>query len=272
MLGKLIKYDLKSLNRFLVMIHALLLLTALLIRYFLTGQINSSTPQNSLLLALSITLYVLILIAVSFATAIIITIRFYKNLFSDEGYLTHTLPVTRGQHLLSKTIAGSIWSCLDIFFIFASLYIVSATPYISIMLKEQWAEMIEELGFTDLSMSPAALIALFIGFICFSAVSNVITYYASVALGQLVPGHKILGAIAAYFALNTGLSIITLLMMSIFGLFIAPSYSTYMNSSSFSYSVYLLDSMKLSTTIAFITAIILYIVTYYILNKKTNLE
>ena len=107
MLGKLIKYDLKSLNRFLVMIHALLL-TALLIRYFLTGQINSSTPQNSLLLALSITLYVLILIAVSFATAIIITIRFYKNLFSDEGYLTHTLPVTRGQHLLSKTIAGSI--------------------------------------------------------------------------------------------------------------------------------------------------------------------
>lgn len=108
MLGKLIKYDLKSLNRFLVMIHALLLLTALLVRYFLTGQIHSSTPQNSLLLALSITLYVLILIAVSFATAIIITIRFYKNLFSDEGYLTHTLPVTRGQHLLSKTIAGSI--------------------------------------------------------------------------------------------------------------------------------------------------------------------
>lgn len=37
MLGKLIKYDMKALNRFLILIHGFLLFAALLVRFFLTG-------------------------------------------------------------------------------------------------------------------------------------------------------------------------------------------------------------------------------------------
>ena len=39
MLGKLLKYDMKSLNRFLIVLHTFLLLSALGIRIFLTGRI-----------------------------------------------------------------------------------------------------------------------------------------------------------------------------------------------------------------------------------------
>lgn len=40
MLGKLIKYDLKSMNRFLIILHAFLLLIAVLLRVFVTSRIQ----------------------------------------------------------------------------------------------------------------------------------------------------------------------------------------------------------------------------------------
>lgn len=39
---------------------------------------------------------------------LLVYIRFYKHLFSDEGYLTFTLPVKRSQLLTSKLISGSV--------------------------------------------------------------------------------------------------------------------------------------------------------------------
>lgn len=96
MLGKLIKYDMKALNRFLILIHGFLLFAALLVRFFLTGRVLVETPKDGTLLGLSFLLFFLIIMGVSFGTFIVITVRFYKNLFSDEGYLTRTLPVTSG--------------------------------------------------------------------------------------------------------------------------------------------------------------------------------
>ena len=115
MLGKLIKYDLKSMNRFLIILHAFLLLIAVLLRVFVTSRIQLQTDEGSLLFAFAILAYVLAITGIAFGTAIVIAVRFYKNLFSDEGYLTWTLPVTPGTHLLAKTISGSIWSFIDNF-------------------------------------------------------------------------------------------------------------------------------------------------------------
>lgn len=42
-------------------------------------------------------------------TEILIYIRFYKNFFTDEGYLTFTLPVSRKTLFLSKTLNAMIW-------------------------------------------------------------------------------------------------------------------------------------------------------------------
>ena len=87
MLGKLIKYDMKALNRFLILIHGFLLFAALLVRFFLTGRVLVETPKDGTLLGLSFLLFFLIIMGVSFGTFIVITVRFYKNLFSDEATL-----------------------------------------------------------------------------------------------------------------------------------------------------------------------------------------
>ena len=61
MLGKLIKYDLKSMNRFLIILHAFLLLIAVLLRVFVTSRIQLQTDEGSLLFAFAILAYVLAL-------------------------------------------------------------------------------------------------------------------------------------------------------------------------------------------------------------------
>ncbi len=43
------------------------------------------------------------------ASSVLPIVRFYKNFFTDEGYLTFTLPVKRSTLLLSKLASGIIW-------------------------------------------------------------------------------------------------------------------------------------------------------------------
>ena len=99
MLGKLIKYDLKSTSRILVIIHVFLILSALFMRFLITGRVEEdllmASGGSDVFYTLLVMVYTLVIIGASFATCMVIAIRFYRHLFSDEGYLTNTLPVTR---------------------------------------------------------------------------------------------------------------------------------------------------------------------------------
>ena len=50
-------------------------------------------------------------LALPVVTFVLIFIRFYKNFFTDEGYLTFTLPVSRRKLMLSKIISGTTALC-----------------------------------------------------------------------------------------------------------------------------------------------------------------
>lgn len=63
------------------------------------------------------------LVGISTGTQLFISVRFYQSLFSDEGYLAFTLPVTPGQHLLARTLVGGLWALIDTVIIFASFII-----------------------------------------------------------------------------------------------------------------------------------------------------
>lgn len=275
MLGKLIKYDIKSLNRFLIIIHAFLLLFAVLIRFFITRRITkttfSNTPDDTFMLffMLAFTLGILFISAISFATALLIAVRFYKHLFSDEGYLTHTLPVTSGQHLLAKTISGTIWGCIDILLICVSIYIAVATPYIKGLILDNEAELLEAMGCTG-AYANLTITHLLVGLVIlylFSTIPNVIMYYASIALGQFFSNHRVVGAVVSYIGITTVTSIISLVFLMVSGAF-----RFYLEPNTVSQMAYIISSMKVSSVIGIISTVILYIVTYYILDKKVNLN
>ena len=55
------------------------------------------------------TYWYLILSAFSMLVTVLIVVRYYKNFFTDEGYLTFTLPVSRTKLLNSKILMALIW-------------------------------------------------------------------------------------------------------------------------------------------------------------------
>ena len=268
MLIKLIKYDLRSLNRFLIILHGFLLLMTIFLRIFITD-------TDGFLFGLAIVMYTLLITGITFGTSIVIVVRFYRNLFSDEGYLSQTLPVTPGQHLLAKTISGSIWAMIDYVFILASLYIGIATPAFMELFYENQGELMKALGFTgryaDVTAGQIVLVLLISGFI--GCVGNIVLYYASVVLGQLFSSHRVIGAIACYFALSTLMAVISFIVMFAadlaYGNFAIVPAGT---ESSLSLVEYMVRILTFSLALSVITAVVLYILSYILMKKKLDLN
>ena len=117
MLKKLLKYDIRAVAG-LWWIGAVVsvgasILGAILMRFSIAVS-DSNTPSVILkmfaTLALIVGIFCVIAVAVSYVfTMILVFVRFYRHFFTDEGYLTFTLPVKRSTLLLSKSINAVIW-------------------------------------------------------------------------------------------------------------------------------------------------------------------
>lgn len=127
MLRKLLKYDIKSVVRIwwfvAISVLVLSLFGASVLRATIYLMENHSFSLFQLL-GILISVGCIFLIYSSMWVTLFLTYwRYYKNLFSDEGYLTFTLPVSRKQLLLSKTINALIWSCAQALLLTVSVVI-----------------------------------------------------------------------------------------------------------------------------------------------------
>ena len=112
MLGKLLKYEFKSLMNNLGVLYlvwlSLTLITAVLPK---ASKYTSEFVENLLY----------VVWAISFIAAIIMTLvvvidrRFYKNFYGAEGYFTLSLPVKTSTHIWSKVIASTVWMVITAF-------------------------------------------------------------------------------------------------------------------------------------------------------------
>lgn len=107
MLKKLFKYEWKSVSTLLLIVHGALLVYALIGRigyqiYFSKFLSDSSNTVMGITTMFYVVVYVFGIMAVLLMTMLYLAIHIQKSFFSDEGYLTHTLPVSPTQLLLSK--------------------------------------------------------------------------------------------------------------------------------------------------------------------------
>ena len=105
MLRKLIKYDIKWINRLLYIYYAITIILALLTR--ISSCFTSSFIGNTIYLVLRgcmISAFVTVIIN----CIIRIWVRFKTNIYKDEAYLTHTLPVDKNTLYNSKILSSGI--------------------------------------------------------------------------------------------------------------------------------------------------------------------
>ena len=110
MLTKLISHEWKDTFKVpaLLLTITVLLSAASLVYFSVADQATADIDLNVRNFVLYIA-YILILSGLSMILTIYFAIRFYKNLYTDEGYLMHTLPVKPWMLIVSKLTIGTIW-------------------------------------------------------------------------------------------------------------------------------------------------------------------
>ena len=106
MLNKLLKYDIKSTWRGFAGIYMAILLGVIIIPFILNNSVSETIIGISGFVAVAIVIATIVIMIVNL-------FRIYNtNVFSKEGYLTMTLPVTSLQVVSSKLIISSMWIIL----------------------------------------------------------------------------------------------------------------------------------------------------------------
>lgn len=123
MLGKLIKYEFKSLVHDLGVLYAVWLTLSILVSTL--PKVLTGTPD--FMIKLLNGAWIISLIAAFVMTlVVIIDRRFYKNFYGTEGYFTLSLPIKASTHIWSKVITTTVWMILTCFVGMISMMIVSA--------------------------------------------------------------------------------------------------------------------------------------------------
>lgn len=186
--------------------------------------ISSEAPLLADILCVFLMIAAIVAISICAASAIFFLIyRFYKSRFTDEGYLTFTLPVTNHQLLLSSItnttlnllIVGVV-TAVTVLLIF--LLALSAVPDVAVWeeLKQVWPEILAVLK--QAAAEDAGLLAL----MAFSGVASffrqIIQLMLAVTIGALIAKkHKLLAAVGVYYGINMAVSFLTS-MVSIYAL------------------------------------------------------
>ena len=276
MLGKLLKHEFKVTSRYFIPMFILIAAITLLLKIslvFSEGSIFMSMEMSTffnIIQGIFISIYVIVLIGTTILSLFLLIKRFYSNMFGDEGYLTHTLPVSGTQLLNSKLICSFIWILTLIpIWLISFLILFSGTDTLA-ALSYYGSILIEGAYSLDFnSFSVGLIIAELVLMLILGLICSLLTYYLCITLGQhFWSEHRLIGAILAYL-------ILSVISSAVRSVFTAILEMTILNNSMFVTipTVFQVLTMIFGAAIiiTLIQIIVYYIVTNYLITKKLNL-
>lgn len=297
MLGKLMKYEWKNIWKAgTLMLLGMLVVTVIgcvVLRMpggVVTGLLDNNdinATQSWFVLSsfvATLILYVIMLLASTWGMLIFLGIRFYRSMYTDEGYLSHTLPVTANQLFLSKVLVSGVWYL----FITIGIGISVVALIVSLMtgllnigelssvltqyngnIWEFMADAFYELGRTyeeemgiNLSHYVITLLLTYVA----GPFITMVTLFGALTIGQLSSKHKGFMGIMVYAGVTILSSIIGNTVQSAF------MFGTNVMSSSGGFSVTTNMAYDINVITSLLIAAIMYGVSYYIMNRKLNLD
>ena len=203
MFAKLLKYEWKSCVRLMTVLAACALGVAVLcglnIRFIVayeTGKLDDAFAFAMIpsFLFLIFAYYGFIIYAS--ANHYILLYRFYKTRFTDQGYLTFTLPVKTNHIYLSSAVNILIWQAISITVLLACVAIIIfiGLPWKSVAMFLSAIPNAIHLFFTDF---PGFIYLIYIPL---TSVSSVFISMSAIVVGSvLVKRHKLLASIGIWF-------------------------------------------------------------------------
>ena len=207
---------------------------------------------------------ILVAIAFPFVYAII---RFYRNLFTGEGYLTFTLPVTPAQHIGVKVLTAVALQLVSLAVVLLSAAVMMAGE----LLVEVWKAGVYILGIVYDHMgnhliwfAVEAVLALVV-----VLVYATLYYDTCIAIGQLFRKNRVLAAVGVFFAFYVIEQIISTCVIIVAAFINWDSLVLFISE-----NVYLCAHVGTWLCIVFyaVLGLVFYAVTHHIISKRLNLE
>lgn len=263
MLKKLVKYDMKSMNKMMLPAYILLPVLALITKAMVA--LSKDFVFLKQITSLIVVAFVLCTIGIFFYVFLASIIRFYKNLIKEEGYLTNTLPVRKSSLLWAKLLSSNIHFILTTLVAILSVLLVLNDYSWMGELWKLWSSAIEASGFSATGMT-----IYIISLLILSNVSNILLYYLAICLGQTRNDKKVLYSVAFGFIVYTVVQILGTVSMFLLG-FIKPEIMNMSNHTAPGKDLmYLLFGY--STVFSLILIVGYFLLCKYLLDKKLNLE
>lgn len=150
--------------------------------------------------------FFILMIVSSVSVFVLMVRRFYTSFFTDEGYLTFTLPVTVDCHLITKTLSMIIWSAIS------GVVIALATGsfFLGVYLMVPEAFVLDEYTKLAIEAMIESIKQSLSGTIIFSAISSIVSAIASyfllffsISVGcMLTKKHRFLACAGSYMVIN----------------------------------------------------------------------
>lgn len=195
MLGKLMKYDLRSGIRTFSLIWiglaALAAINGLTLRIAFDGDIQSKLA-NFIITVLPMVLLVALYVAMGIFMLVFIINRFYKGLLGNEGYLMFTLPVTSTAHIASKALTSMIFSVASAIVALLSGVLLMAvlTPLNFSDVAQAFQEAGRYLRVNPLPAGTGWLIAEFAVYMLIAAAVTILQIYTAISIGHLAKKNR----------------------------------------------------------------------------------
>ena len=251
MLGKLLKYDLKWIYKVVGIFYILAVIFSVIGR-------GLNEIENSLVF--SITAKISFGIAISMMINSLVNCllrlwaRFIKNLYKDESYLTHTLPVEKKDIYISKVLTAFITVFTTIAVILVCLFICYYSEANMEVLKT-----VLELAASTYNTTVLNLLLLVAIVIYLEIMFVVLIGYDAIILGHKSNQKKMVKTLMIGFALYMITQVLTLGAIFVFGLF-NPNVMNLINTT----DIVNIDAIK-SVMYMGIGIYVAYIISYYIL-------
>lgn len=195
MVKKLLKHEFTYYFRTFILFIPLVLVFGVMARVFRLFDLENTAVQ--IMVFTSTSMLIVGCWALMILATVMSIVRFYKNMYTAEGYLTFTLPVTNRTHIFTKLLASLICQAV-------CLLTVCAAGCISILGEDLVTELqMIEYWFGELhgAVGTANLIGYIIEvllLLVLAAASNMLLYYACITVGQTAKKNRILKAFGAY--------------------------------------------------------------------------
>ena len=274
---KMIKYEFKQMSPVLLVAFIALFFVTLIgfligvLPILIFGGKDLGTGIWSIfMVSISFLAYALILMVIAIGMNIFIGYRFYKSMYSSTGYLTHTLPLSTNELILGKTIpAIAVQILIDLMVIISGViiflgYYVAKDGFDNAIYNISSLLQIFEGRYFYTGFGIVLAVTMFGISAVIQTVSGTFVLLLSASIGQLFNSHRILMGVVSFIVINR--------IIAAFEWIINLIVTEVAKADYYSRGTGTIISLILIAIINIAVLIISYVLNYYIISNKLNLE